>query len=374
MQHSTARIYSLDALRAVMMLLGIVLHSAEPYSVGSGGLWPKDPYATSSFFNYLTSLIHLFRMPVFFMMSGFFGAMLFYRRGMIKMIRQRIKRIVLPFVASMILLHPLIYYAYDSMAKSFGWDHSVIGAFTWLPSITYRLWFLYYLIWITSITVVLAATLQKSKRLKQKIGNSFLWFFRKQWLYMLTTSILLFLLLVWMWEYWASTPLGFEPDAKIMVFYLLFYLIGWLIYARQETLRILKKNGVIYALVGFLAYTLKFIFRSSLGDVAYGGLNTIIGCLLIFGITGLFLKHFETHSKRWRYASEASYWVYLIHLPITLLIPTFIVEWPVPSGMKFSTTLVMTTFCSFITYHYLVRWTFIGAFLNGRKYTLISKD
>ena len=259
------------------------------------------------------------------------------------------------------------------MAQSFRSENALLGAFSWLPTITYHLWFLYYLIWITGLTVMIAIILQKPKKLRQKTGNVFLWLFGKQWLFLIGMSILLFLLLVWMWDYWAPTPLSFEPDIKIIFFYLLFYLIGWLIYVRPETLRVLKNNGTYYALIGFLAYALKFIFRNDFGDVAYGGLNTIIGCFLIFGITGVFLKYFNLHSKRWRYASDASYWVYLIHLPITLLIPSLIVEWAVASGVKFSITLIATTFCSFLTYHYLVRWTFVGLFLNGRKYSLLSR-
>ena len=373
MPTSSKRIGSLDALRAIMMLLGIVLHASESYSVAGDHFWPKDPYTTSLFFNYLSSFIHIFRMPIFFMISGFFGAMLFYRRGVKPMVIQRAKRIVLPFAVFLLLLHPIIYYAYDTLVNAFEWKHSIVGTFSWLPTIPYHLWFLYYLIWITFFTVGLALLLQRNEGFRKVIGNAFLWLFQRQWLFLLSLSILLFVLLVWMWDYWVSTPLTFQPNVKIFVFYLVFYLIGWLLFVRQESLKIIKRYGVAYALIGFLAYTIKFILRDHFGDVAYGGLNTIIGCFLILGITGVFLSFFEHNSKNWRYLSDASYWVYLIHLPLTIFIPAAIVNWPIPSGLKFFFVVSFSSVISFFTYHYLVRWTVVGMFLNGRKYALNRK-
>jgi len=78
--HKTERIHSLDSLRAIMMLLGLVLHSAITYGNADwGSTWSlKDPIATSSVNDYIVDIIHVFRMQIFFLVAGFFGAMLFY--------------------------------------------------------------------------------------------------------------------------------------------------------------------------------------------------------------------------------------------------------------------------------------------------------
>ena len=104
----TERIHSLDALRATMMMLGIVLHSTETYSVGYDGIWPHDPNSSHILMNFLNSFIHLFRMPSFFLIAGFFGALLFYERGVGSMLKNRFKRLVLPFLVFLVLLHPII--------------------------------------------------------------------------------------------------------------------------------------------------------------------------------------------------------------------------------------------------------------------------
>ncbi|MDB4749990.1 acyltransferase family protein, partial [Rubripirellula sp.] len=63
------RRHDLDALRAIAMLLGIVLHSAFSFAPIP---WIVRDSQQSEFFYYLVSFIHGFRMPLFFLISGFF--------------------------------------------------------------------------------------------------------------------------------------------------------------------------------------------------------------------------------------------------------------------------------------------------------------
>jgi peptidoglycan/LPS O-acetylase OafA/YrhL len=70
-----------------------------------------------------------------------------------------------------------------------------------------------------------------------------------------------------------------------------------------------------------------------------------------------------------RYLSDASYWVYLIHLPFAVFIPSLIVDWPLSATVKFFIVLLSTGIICFVSYHYLVRTTAIGQFLNGKKYS-----
>ena len=44
--------------------------------------------------------IHIFRMPIFFVMAGFFAAMLYLRRGPGGLAQNRATRIVVPFATS----------------------------------------------------------------------------------------------------------------------------------------------------------------------------------------------------------------------------------------------------------------------------------
>ena len=181
-------------------------------------------------------------------------------------------------------------------------------------------------------------------------------------------SVVTFVMLVWMWDYWAYTPLDFTPDLKIFLFYSLFYLFGWLLFKSNDLLSSFQRYDLTFVILAFVIFTVKYIFRDHVGDVLYGGLNTLVGWLFIFGIIGLFVRYTSKHSVRMRYISDASYWVYLVHLPLTLIIPGLIGSWPVPLFIKFLLVVLITTATCFASYHFMVRATFIGKFLNGRRY------
>ena len=58
----TERLHSLDSLRAIMMLLGMVLHSAITYGEVDYGWILKDPNTTHVSNDFIVSFIHSFRM------------------------------------------------------------------------------------------------------------------------------------------------------------------------------------------------------------------------------------------------------------------------------------------------------------------------
>lgn len=67
------------------MLLGTVLHAALSFSTIP---WTVKDSQQGEFYNLLFAAIHGFRMPLFFMLSGFFTAMLWRKRGLGALVRQ----------------------------------------------------------------------------------------------------------------------------------------------------------------------------------------------------------------------------------------------------------------------------------------------
>lgn len=99
------RRHDLDALRAVAMLLGIFLHASLAYVPGIP--WPVQDTRPAPWLGLLFLAIHGFRMPLFFLVSGFFTAMLWKRRGPGAMLAQRYKRVFVPLVLGYCTLLPL---------------------------------------------------------------------------------------------------------------------------------------------------------------------------------------------------------------------------------------------------------------------------
>lgn len=111
----SARRHDLDALRAAAMLLGIVLHAALAYT---GGPWMVQDTRTSGIFHLLTSAVHGFRMPLFFLLSGFFTAMLWRRRGLKATLAHRFRRVFLPLMLGMVTVVPLMLWLGATAARS----------------------------------------------------------------------------------------------------------------------------------------------------------------------------------------------------------------------------------------------------------------
>ena len=107
------RLHGLDALRAFAMLLGIGLHAALAFLPG---FWPvQDNMADfAGPFDEFFLAVHGFRMPIFFLMSGFFTAMLWRRRGLGYLINHRLRRIALPLLIGLVTVIPV-------MNLVFGW-------------------------------------------------------------------------------------------------------------------------------------------------------------------------------------------------------------------------------------------------------------
>ncbi|MEM6777301.1 MAG: acyltransferase family protein [Planctomycetota bacterium] len=112
-----ARRHDLDALRAVAMLLGILLHAAISF-LPAAGQWPVQDSETSPAIMVLISAIHGFRMPLFFLISGYFTCMLYRRRGLAALLVHRFKRIFVPFVLSMVTIIPLSWVLVGTLANS----------------------------------------------------------------------------------------------------------------------------------------------------------------------------------------------------------------------------------------------------------------
>ena len=89
--------------------------------------------------------------------------------------------------------------------------------------------------------------------------------------------------------------------------------------------------------------------------------------LACFGMLGLF-RWIASRERAWvRYLSDASYWLYLCHLPLVIAGQLLTVSWPVSVHLKF--LLIVTAVIALLlgVYQLGVRYTWIGTALNGPR-------
>jgi ABC-type multidrug transport system ATPase subunit len=73
-----------------------------------------------------------------------------------------------------------------------------------------------------------------------------------------------------------------------------------------------------------------------------------------------------------RYVADASYWIYLLHLPVVVVLQILVGHLPLHWTVKIPGILAASLLVLFASYHYLVRATFIGQVLNGRRYPRVA--
>lgn len=374
------RIHGFDAMRGIMMMLGLVLHGAMTYSdISYGNVWPlQDPMNTHHFFHVLIEFIHVFRMPAFFVIAGFFGALLFYKKSPLAMISNRLHRIVYPFFICLLILWPLAVFAFNFSGNIIaGANTPLSNAFYavfpngWIPQNTIHLWFLYYLALISFATWLSALFFQQydynSSRLKQCFDS----IHKSIFIAPIPLSIITFITLYLMGSSSAITSASFIPDVKTFLFYTVFYLYGWILYLSRQLITIFIKPAWLLLLLATFLFIAKMYFEYS--NIIYSiyiamFLNALSVWLYIFSAMGLFLRYASNGSATLRYVSDSAYWVYLIHLPIIAFVAGLITNFDVSAFIKYLTVIITTSIICFVTYHLFVRNTFIGQFLNGRKY------
>ncbi|MFT3948648.1 MAG: acyltransferase family protein [Agriterribacter sp.] len=377
------RIHGLDALRAVAMLLGVVLHSAIAYKFKPHRNWAHDDQFNSWVFDYLYFMIHSFRMALFFLVAGFFARLLYYKIGEKQFIIHRWKRVGIPFILAMIFILPFsiiphnfyLFYYRDGMPFMEALKRSVFKIFGYNGLA--HLWFLYDLI-IFYVIMIITLRLKKIafigsvyKRISGLCSNMDF----RRWYWVLIAIIPVWVCLLPEKGLLVITDTSLIPKRiNNLFFYGYMFLLGWLFNMRSDIFPRLINNYRLLLISGFILGCISFYFEWTLEEtsaiflklLAKIGTSLQIICFVL-GFLGFFLSFFKFKSDKWSYISDASYWVYLIHLGIVTTLQICFLNSNVPGMLRFPLVLSISLIVSFVTYQLFVRYTFIGNLLHGRR-------
>lgn len=376
----------MDALRGIAMLLGVVTHATLAYTtIPINGLLIES-YDRHKIFDFLYLYLHLFRMPLFFIVAGFFARFLYFRIGEAAFIRHRVGRILIPFLVCLITIRPLteapfLFYKYVNSHHSISTYSALLYAlrncFNWMG--TFHLWFLYYLsIYYVAMLVLIHFS-------KTTTGNFIMSFFvaplKRYSLIHLGNVILLTLPIFVLLLPFKTAEVGIDtgsifPRLNYCAFYGFFFFLGLLLHVQIKNLKKTGSNTWVGLIGGSMTAILFFVLKDHESIILFGQIRVFYLCklltavstiLLTFGFLGLFMKYFSFESKRLRYISDSSYWVYLIHLAFVLTLQGLLSRYLFPAGIKFLIVLVVPTLISFVTYEWFVRYTIIGKCLHGPR-------
>jgi peptidoglycan/LPS O-acetylase OafA/YrhL len=353
------RLHYLDALRAFAMALVVPWHAANFFAIrGEGGM----PVAGAIWIS------HAFRMPLFFLLAGFFGAMTIGSHGNVAWVRRRLVRLGIPLVVGVAALAPL---AGTLDEWQYSGSESLLTALTH-PRPSY-LWFLWYLLIVSGAALAIRALARgrQAPAWTDRLLRS------NTRLATLAALAVPCALVLWLDGAWGAVPPDtFRPPAGLLAYYSVFFAFGWLLGNRMWALGAMGGSPyrrLVLALVIAVPAFWLFVHSSDPGiatDPAIRFAALYLGALccwlLIAGLIGVFQRNVSSERASVRYAADASYWIYLSHMlflaPLQLLLVGLL-----PGFAQFALAVLATFALALATYELFVRYSAIGRVLHGRR-------
>jgi peptidoglycan/LPS O-acetylase OafA/YrhL len=167
----------------------------------------------------------------------------------------------------------------------------------------------------------------------------------------------------------------FIPDIARLSYYGLYFLAGVIAYRRKEHALELLRYPSLHLPLSLLASAATLLllpdelagestaFRRFLLSASV----SLVAWLSIFGLIGFALRYWKTDRPVFRYLADASYWIYIIHLPVIGLSNIALQQLTIGALPKFLATALISLTLAVLTYQAFVRYTWIGRGLHGAR-------
>ena len=382
-----ARLHALDAVRAAALLLGIVLHATLSFIPGvehTPALWPIADTQQSPVASLLMYAIHVFRMPVFFLVAGFFAQQLLARQGMAGFVRNRAKRIAAPLVVgwSICFVAIVAVVIWAVTRRHGGVLPDPLPPFMRESKPNFmHLWFLYLLLWLYGLTLLVRALWQRvdadgarlDALLRRVLATP-----AAALLLAAPIALALFLTPDWIVILGVPTP-GYTliPPLGPLFVYGHVFALGWALGRQRALLDTLARRWVwhlVLGIAGGFVALLSATTHPGLVPITDAGPKAVYAIAYGIGLTastlafvGLGLRFFSASSRTVRYLADASYWIYLAHLPLVMALQAAVMLSPLHWSIKYIGINVVATALLVASYHLAVRRTWVGLWLNGKR-------
>jgi glucans biosynthesis protein C len=394
---ASERLHALDAVRGFALLLGVALHGANAYVADFPWILSDDPATSMAVTVYV---IHIFRMTLFFLIAGFFAHLAFHRKGRPAFVRDRLMRVGVPLVAGWFVLMPAMAIASvlaaivttgsivppgppaevgTGASPPGGIVSALVNGFPWG-----HLWFLWMLLGFHALALTGRAVVTRLDRagvLERTADRAVAWLVGGHVApLVLGAPVLALYLSVPEPARWFTIPspiTGLVPDAVSSTAFGIAFLFGWLLHRQRELVRVWERRWALNTVLALastgacLAIGGWNLMAAPTVDYAITAVHATAYIVAIwtwsFAVIGAALRFLWSYNAVIRYVSDASYWIYLVHVPVVMVLHVglTLVDWP--TLLKFSIVLGVTTAVCLATYQVMVRHTFIGVVLNGRR-------
>lgn len=384
---TSERLHGLDAVRGFALLLGVALHAAMTYLPGAEFFWIVSDSDRSLALAGGFHWVHSFRMTLFFALAGFFGRLALQRRGAFGFVRDRAKRIVLPLLCLWwpVMMAIIAVVVWGAWLKNGG----VMPPSEPQPPLTIRtfplthLWFLYLLAIFYAGMLLLRAAFHWTDRGNhaQALLDRLVRMISGPWApAVLAIPATLALMALPVWWHWFGIPapdMSLIPNLAATVAYGFAFLAGWALHRQPSLLAALPRRWPLNLVIAVAASSVCF---SQLGLIppptpagddlatwAYAFAYATAGWGWSLAFIGLAMRFLDGESPVRRYLADASYWIYIVHLPLVMAGQVAASRLDAPWWIEYPLILSAVVAIALLSYKLMVRRTWIGIWLNGRR-------
>ena len=385
--HQPDRLHGLDALRGGALLLGVVLHASMSYFPVTIWLFPDEqtsPVASVIFF-----AIHLFRMTTFFLIAGLFAHLMLSRKGVWSFVRNRLGRIANPLFGMWWIVFPaviavIIWKAAIDNGGAIPTDGPPPPPLTLETFPLLHLWFLWVLLIFYAVMLVVRTPFVAMDRDGRwgRVLDRVTGLLIGPWTPAVLAAPLataLWLTPDWIPFFGIPTPdKGFVPNAAALTAFGTIFALGFLLDRRRDLLVRIERLWPMFTVValgsGAGALTLSGGPVPSLEPLTDPSLKLFAACVYAlavytstFAVTALSLRFLSGYSAVRRYLADASYWIYIVHLPLVMAAQVLVQDWDMAWPIKLAVVVAGVMGVSVVSYELLIRHSFMGRWLNGRR-------
>ncbi|MDX1957353.1 MAG: acyltransferase family protein [Leptospiraceae bacterium] len=378
------RLHYLDNLKSIALILGLFFHVAITYADGVG--YTVKSEELSFLYTVFVHFIHVFRMPVFFFLSGYFTALTLEKKGEIFFLRSRFSRIVVPALLGISLFAPVeSYLQFVQRVGEFSYINFFPYFFTGEFFLLSHLWFLYYLLLFSIIYLIIKSANLNRIAIQDSIPSLLetkLFFKVESVPYTLWTFVTLFLVnLLFTKEdsFLSLSPFHF-------FYYSVFFIVGTRIYTKRILDLILPKynellHRSLWAAFSFGVYLyleeidpywmgIRFEPIPILYRIIHIFLESSLAWNLIIITCSLAKNYLQFQNKFTSFFSESGMCIYLIHHPISLLLGFMFLQIELNMHLKSLVQLFLVITLSYLFYIIISKFK-ITRMVFGMK---ITKD